>query len=81
MFEENLCILIKQSGIKPNLVAKILATNFGVFFIIYVIFQKYIQCASNNNLIKYCGRGIPLNWDMSFGNFGGLPTLVAFPEN
>ena len=20
-------------------------------------------------------------WDMSFGKFGGLPTLVAFPEN
>ena len=24
----------KQSGTKPNLVAKILATNFGVFFVI-----------------------------------------------
>ena len=34
-----------------------------------------------NNVIKYCGWGIPHNWDMSFGNFGGLPTLVAFPEN
>ena len=25
-----------QSGIKPNLVAKILATNFGVFFVIHM---------------------------------------------
>ena len=29
-----------QSGTKPNLVAKILATNFGVFFVIYVMFSK-----------------------------------------
>ena len=30
----------KQSGTKPNLVAKILATNFGVFLVIYVMFSK-----------------------------------------
>ena len=30
----------KQSGTKPNLVAKILATNFGVFFVIYIMFSK-----------------------------------------
>ena len=30
-------ILYKQSGTKPNLVAKILATNFGAFFVIYVL--------------------------------------------
>ena len=29
-----------QSGTKPNLVEKILATNFGVFYVIYVIFKK-----------------------------------------
>ena len=29
-----------QSGTKPNLVAKISATNFGVFFVIYVMFWK-----------------------------------------
>ena len=29
-----------QSGTKPNLVAKILAANFGVFFVIYVMFSK-----------------------------------------
>ena len=29
-----------QFGTKPNLVAKILATNFGVFFVIYVMFSK-----------------------------------------
>ena len=29
-----------QSGTKPNLVAKILATNLGVFFVIYVMFSK-----------------------------------------
>ena len=34
------CICNKQSGTKPNLVAKILATNFGVFFVIYVMFSK-----------------------------------------
>ena len=70
-----------QSGTKPNLVAKILHTNFGVFFVIYAMFLKYVQCMSNDNAIKYCGRGIPHSWDMSFGKFGGLPTLVAFPEN
>ena len=32
-------------------------------------------------LIKYCGWGIPHNWYMSFWKLGGLPTLVAFPEN
>ena len=35
-----LFILYKQSGTKPNLVAKILATNFGVFFPIHVMFSK-----------------------------------------
>ena len=30
--------MAEQSGSKPNLVAKILATNFGVFFVIYVMF-------------------------------------------
>ena len=29
-----------QSGTKPNMVAKILATNFGVFLVIYVMFSK-----------------------------------------
>ena len=28
----------KPPGTKPNLVAKILAANFGVFFVIYVMF-------------------------------------------
>ena len=32
-------------------------------------------------MIKYCGGGIPHNWDMSFGKFGGLPTVITFPEN
>ena len=31
-------VITTQSGIKPNLVAKILATNFGVFSVIYVMF-------------------------------------------
>ena len=31
---------IDQSGTKPNLVAKILATNFGIFYVIYVMFSK-----------------------------------------
>ena len=31
--------------------------------------------------MKYCGWGILHNWDMSFGKFGWLPTVVAFPEN
>ena len=30
----------KQSGTKPNLVAKILATRFGVLFVIYIMFSK-----------------------------------------
>ena len=57
-----------------------LATKFGVFFMIYVMFHKYVQCGSSNDGTKYCGCGIPLNWDMSFGKFGGLPTLVAFQK-
>ena len=36
---------------------------------------------SNDNVIKYYGSEIPYDWDVSFGKFGGLPTLVAFPEN
>ena len=45
---------------------------------IYVMFQKYVQRGSNNDVTKYCGCGIPSNWDMSFGKFGGQPNLVAF---
>ena len=63
-----------QSGTKPNLVA-----NFGLFSVI--CFQKYVQCGSNNNVTKYCGWGIPHNWDMIFGKSGGLSNLVAFLEN
>ena len=37
-FKKSFCH--NQSGTKPNLVAKILATNFGVFFYIYVMFSK-----------------------------------------
>ena len=32
--------VLQQSGTKPNLVAKILATSFGVFFVKYVMFLK-----------------------------------------
>ena len=50
-----------QSVTKPNLVAKILATKFGVFFfVIYIIFQKYIQYESNDNMMKYYGSVIPM---------------------
>ena len=59
--------------------------NFGYqlwcLFVIYVMFPEIFQCGSNNNVIKYCCLGIPHNWDLSFGKFGGLPTVVAFPEN
>ena len=37
-FKKSFCH--NQSGTKPNLVAKILATNFGVFFYIYIMFSK-----------------------------------------
>ena len=43
-------------------------------------FQKYVWCGSNNDVTKYCSCEIPHNWDMSFGKFGGLPTLVAFQK-
>ena len=39
-FHSNVQGANEQSGTKPNLVAKILATNFGVFFVICVIFQN-----------------------------------------
>ena len=71
----------KQSGTKPKLVVKIQATNFGVFFVIYVMFSKNVQYDSNHNRIKYSGSGIPHNWDVSFRKFGGLPTVVTFQEN
>ena len=45
------------------------------------MFSKYVQCGSNSNVTKYWDQGIPQHWDMSFRKFGGLPTLVAFPEN
>ena len=51
----------KQSGTKLYLVAKILASNFGVLFVIhvYVMFSKYVQCESNQsgtkpNLVAKC---------------------------
>ena len=31
-------------------------------------------------MTKYCGCGIPHNWDMNFGKFRGLPTLVAYQK-
>ena len=39
---------LNQSGTKPNLVlvAKNLATNFGIFFVIYVMFSNYVQYQS-----------------------------------
>ena len=71
--------LCEQSGTKPNLVAKILATNFGVFFCnIYNVFKKYVQCGSNNTVIKYCGWGIPPNWDISFGKLGRATNFGSF---
>ena len=71
-----------QSGTKPNLVAKILATKFGVFFVIYNVFQKiYVHYEFDDNVIKYHGSVIPHDWDVNFQKFGGLPTVVAFWEN
>ena len=62
-----------QSGAKPNLVAKILATKLGVFFcyIYNSCFQKYVQYESNDNVIKYYGSEIPPDKDVSFEKFGG----------
>ena len=57
---------LKQSGTKPNLVAKILATKFGVFFVIYIMFSKYVQHEYNDNVIKYYGSVIPHDWDVNF---------------
>ena len=58
--------LSNQSGTKPNLVAKILATKFGVFFVIHVMFSKYVQYESNDNVIKNYGAVIPHDWDTCF---------------
>ena len=63
-----------QSGTKPNLVAKIWLPTLVSFLWCMECFHKYVQCGSNNDGAKYCGCGIPLNWDMSSGKFGGLPT-------
>ena len=69
-----------QFGTKPNLVAKILATKFGVFFVIYTMFKKYVQYESNDNVINIVVQWFPMTWDVSFEKFGGLPTVVAFWE-
>ena len=45
------------------------------------MFKKNVQYESNNNVIKYYGSVIPHDWDVSFENFGGRPTVVAFWEN
>ena len=63
-----------QSGTKPNFFC---SQNFCyhlwcLFCNICRCFQKYVQWGSDNNVIKYCGWGIPHNWDISFGKFGGL---------
>ena len=71
----------EQSGTKQNSVAKILATKFGVFFVIYIIFLKYVQYESNDNVMKNYDSVIPHDWDMRFEKFGGLPTVVALWEN
>ena len=71
---------LKQSGTKPNLVAKFWLPTL-VFFVIYVMFSEICSMWVYNNVIKYCGWGILHDWDMSFGKFWGLPTVVAFPEN
>ena len=70
----------KQSGTKPNLIAKIWATNFGAFLWYMQCFKKYVQYGSNNIVLKYYGSVIPHDWDMSFEKFPGLPTVVAFFE-
>ena len=62
---------LQQSGTKPDLVAKVLATKFGSFF--------YLYNALKNML--YHGSAIPHDWYMSFEKFGGLQTVVAFWEN
>ena len=67
-----------QSGTKPNLVAKILAIKFDVFLLYILCFKKYVQYESNDNVTKYYGSVIPHVWDVSFGKFGGLPTVVDF---
>ena len=69
----------EQSGTKPNLVAKILSTKFGVFFVImFSKILKYDWYESNDNAIKYYGSVIPHDWEVSFEKFGGLPTVVVF---
>ena len=55
----------KYSVTKQKLVAKIVATNVGCLFVIYLFFN-YVQYESNNNFPKnYCSV-IPHGWYMSF---------------
>ena len=55
-----------------------LATNFGVFLVIYEMFSiKNLQYESNNNVTKYYGSVIPHNWEMSFEKLWVLPIVVA----
>ena len=45
---EALQLINEQSGPKPNLVAKILATQFGSFLWGNALFKKHVQYESNN---------------------------------
>ena len=64
------------------MVVKILATNFGVFFVIhskYYVFKIMFDIRGfNNYVIKYYGSTIPHDRDMIFEKFGGLSTVVGF---
>ena len=72
---QNITYITKKT---PKLVAKILATNFGVLLWNMQCFQKCVQYHSNNNVIKYYGSVLPHDWDMSFEKFRGLPTTSFF---
>ena len=59
-------IIFKLISLVQNQIgSQILATNFGVFFMIYVMFSKICLMCSNNDVTKYCGCEIPHNWNMS----------------
>ena len=56
-------------------------TNFGVFFYdICNVFTNMFNVALIMMGQSIVVVGFSSNWDMSFGKFGGLPTLVAFQK-
>ena len=72
----------------PKLISQLWGISWPQYFVTSLLephltyfWKHYIYHKELCIIIKYCGCGIPHNWDMSFGKCGRLPTLVAFLDH